>query len=193
MRAFIAIDLPGWIRDRLREVQDKLKGKQGSKISWPRPDGIHLTIKFLGDIEEKEIEEIGKVLERVAEGIAPFRLSVEGVGAFPTISNPRVIWVGVKTEGENLLLLRKGLEEGFAQLGFEKETRPFQPHLTLGRIKYLGDKKGFIEGYRALGGIKLGGFLVEGIVLFKSELKPTGAVYTRLKEVMFKIKMDCGR
>jgi len=183
MRAFIAIDLPGWIRDRLREVQDKLKGNQGGNISWSRPDGIHLTIKFLGDVEEGKIKEIGKVLERIAEGITPFRLLVEGVGAFPTISSPRVIWVGVKTEGENLLVLQKGLEEGLAQLGFEKETRPFQPHLTLGRIRYLEDKKGLVESYRALGDIKLGGFLVEGIILFKSELKPTGAVYTKLKEV----------
>ncbi|MBI5287222.1 MAG: RNA 2',3'-cyclic phosphodiesterase [Deltaproteobacteria bacterium] len=143
--------------------------------------------KFLENIEENRIEEIEKKMEQAVEGITPFRLWAEGVGAFPNLSSPRVIWVGIKAEDNNPLpLLQRGLEEELSMLGFEREDRTFHPHLTIGRIKYLEDKKHLVDGLRGLADTKVGEFWVEGITLFKSELKPTGAVYTKLKEVRLK-------
>lgn len=181
VRAFIAIELPSIIAKSLEEIQDNLKDT-ANKITWVKPDNIHLTMKFLGNIETDKAHAIEKILKNIVSQISIGKLSVKGVGAFPTINNPRVIWVGVEDD-KNLLNIYTQLEEGLAGLGFKKEERPFKPHLTLGRIKFLKDKKGLKERLEKFADIKLASFIVDSLILFKSELTPEGSLYTKLKEV----------
>ncbi|MEK7803817.1 MAG: RNA 2',3'-cyclic phosphodiesterase, partial [Deltaproteobacteria bacterium] len=140
LRLFIAIELPSNIIDGLRNVQEELKDKS-NKLSWAKPENIHLTLKFLGDTETGKIDRMVNILEGIAGRSFSFEISVKGVGTFPAAGNPRVIWVGIE-ENKDMLQLYNNIEEGLATLGFEKEMRDFKPHITLGRIKFLNDRAG---------------------------------------------------
>lgn len=153
--------------------------------SWVRPDSIHLTLKFLGEVADNRIDEIGSALERAAEGAAPFSLAVEGVGGFPNPKYPRVVWAGIK-ESTELKKLQLQVEAAMVELGFEPDGRAFSPHLTLCRIKSAADSR---EMGRLLSEVKpelKAVFEVSSVVLFKSVLKPAGAEYTALKEIILK-------
>jgi len=180
LRLFIAIELPSNIIDGLRNVQEELKDKS-NKPSWAKPENIHLTLKFLGDIETNKIDSMVNILEGIAGKSFSFEISVKGVGTFPAAGTPRVIWVGIE-ENKDMLQLYNNIEEGLATLGFEKERRDFKPHLTLGRIKFLNDRAGLKRGLEKVAGLNLARFAVAGFALFKSTLTPEGAIHTRLKE-----------
>ena len=180
IRAFIAIELPANIIDALKKIQDELKDGS-NKVAWGKPENIHLTIKFLGDIEAGKIDGITGLLEDAAAKNRSFAISVKGTGAFPKTDNPRVLWVGIE-DNKNLLPLYNNLEEGLESLGLKKEERSFKPHLTLGRVKLLSDKKLFKKRIEKYKDINLGQFTAEGICLFQSKLTPNGAVYVKLKE-----------
>ena len=180
LRLFIAIELPSNIIDGLRNVQEELKDKS-NKPSWAKPENIHLTLKFLGDIETNKIDSMVNILEGIAGKSFSFEISVKGVGTFPAAGTPRVIWVGIE-ENKDMLQLYNNIEEGLAALGFEKERRDFKPHLTLGRIKFLNDRAGLKRGLEKVAGLNLARFAVAGFALFKSTLTPEGAIHTKLKE-----------
>ena len=180
LRLFIAIELPSNIIDGLRNVQEELKDKS-NKPSWAKPENIHLTLKFLGDIETNKIDSMVNILEGIAGKSFSFEISVKGVGTFPAAGTPRVIWVGIE-ENKDMLQLYNNIEEGLATLGVEKERRDFKPHLTLGRIKFLNDRAGLKRGLEKVAGLNLARFAVAGFALFKSTLTPEGAIHTRLKE-----------
>jgi 2'-5' RNA ligase len=153
-----------------------------------RPASIHLTLKFLGDIAEAQVPAIHRALETAARMEAAFTLTVEGLGVFPDVRAPRVIWVGLTGEGPRLQALAAGVEATVAPLGFPTEARPFAPHLTLARVKERGRDVG-----RALAGSRLleqphrvGVLPVTAIALMRSELKPSGSVYTELCHVPLK-------
>lgn len=187
MRAFIAIELPDVLIETLRSIQDELIKKTGKTgdISWSKPENIHLTLKFLGEIDPVRVEDIYEGLKKAAEGISPFSLAAGGVGGVPGLKTPRVIWVGIK-ESTALTELQKNIDERLEALGFEKEDRAFHPHLTLCRIKSA-------SAGREIGKASLGlaheanvVFKAESFVLFKSELSPKGAKYSALKRVVLK-------
>jgi len=180
LRLFIAIELPSNIIDGLRNVQEELKDKS-NKPSWAKPENIHLTLKFLGDIETNKIDSMVNILEGIAGKSFSFEISVKGVGTFPAAGTPRVIWVGIE-ENKDMLQLYNNIEEGLAALGFEKERRDFKPHLTIGRIKFLNDRAGLRRGLEKVAGLNLARFAVAGFALFKSTLTPEGAIHTKLKE-----------
>jgi len=184
IRAFIAIELPANITDALKNIQDSLKDEM-NKVAWVKPENIHLTIRFLGDIETCKIDSIAGLLEGAAVKTHSFDISVKGVGGFPTIDNPRVVWVGIE-DNKNVLPLYNNLEEGLESLGLKKEERSFKPHLTLGRVKFLSDKKLFKKRIEKYNNINLGQFAAEGICLFQSTLTPNSAVYVKLKEYKLK-------
>ncbi|HEY4707008.1 MAG TPA: RNA 2',3'-cyclic phosphodiesterase [Thermodesulfobacteriota bacterium] len=180
----MAIRIPAEVKERLRSVQAQLD-RGPAAISWTRPESIHLTLKFLGEVDDNRIDEIGSALEKAAAGVAPLSLVVEGVGGFPTRKYPRVIWAGIRENAE-LKKLQLQVEEAISSLGFEPEDRAFSPHLTLCRIKSTADG-------RKMGGLLAevqpelkAGFDVSSVVLFKSVLKPAGAEYTALKEIILK-------
>ncbi|MDD1751116.1 MAG: RNA 2',3'-cyclic phosphodiesterase [Methanothrix sp.] len=182
MRLFIAIEIPGEIKQEMADVQRRLRDI-GVDAGWTRPEGIHLTLKFLGETPESKVPDILDALTRALGGTGGFRLEVERVGTFPNAKNARVVWVGVSGDIERLMNLQTAVEDAMAGLGLERDDRPFTPHLTLGRIKYLRSKEKWLNILEEIKNIKLAGFDVKAVALMKSELKRTGAVYTEIGRV----------
>lgn len=180
MRSFIAIELPESVKTAISALQNELK-KCGADVRWVRPEGIHLTLKFLGDVKEKDVDGIVKSIEGTCKKYNSFNVEIKGTGVFPNMKSPRVLWIGV-SGNEVLLKLQKDIEEGMASLGFEKENRQFSPHLTFGRFKSLYGKEalmGKIEMYRDR---NFGSIEASSISLMRSDLNPAGARYTRISE-----------
>jgi len=180
IRSFLAVDPPQEIIDAIGIIQDRLRKNIQGDIRWVRPQGIHLTLKFFGTISESDVANISRVVENTTSTIAPFTLGIKRVGAFPDVKRPRVLWLGMDGDVDTLILLQKEVDAELHKYGFEKEDRTFRPHLTLARIK---DPRGVIglakimvkrENYEA------GSFSAAGLNLFKSELTPKGAIYTKL-------------
>lgn len=185
MRLFIAIELPGEIKQGLAKLQEQLKGG-GAGASWTRPEGIHLTLKFLGEVPETKAPEIMSALTTAVRGTGKFRVEVRGAGAFPNVRNPRVLWIGVAGDLEKLAALQASVEGAMEGLGFESEGRKFSPHLTLARIKYLRPRDNWQRAVEGIRDVNLGGFEADRVSLMKSELKPSGAVYTEVGRVELK-------
>ncbi len=182
IRSFLAIEIPGTILKKIDEVQRDLKST-GADVRWTSPEKIHLTLKFFGNIEESEFELIVKSLEGPARDTSCFSLKVRGIGAFPHIKSPRVIWMGLVDGREILAPFQKQLEKDLEKIGYVPEERKFHPHLTLGRMQSGKGKEGLIGRMEKYREEEFGEFQVERIVLFKSDLKPTGPIYTSLKEL----------
>jgi len=178
-RSFIAIELPEKIISSISKIQEDLRA-YGFKIRWVRPENIHLTLKFLGNIDQADTEKVGEAITESVKGFVPFSLAAKGMGAFPSLRRPRVIWIGVSGDHEQLAGLQKRLDKKLAAIGFPEEKRLFRGHLTLGRVKQSIDPDRFAEAMKMVGGFASDTFLADEIVLFKSELKPTGAVYSKL-------------
>ncbi|MCH7662502.1 MAG: RNA 2',3'-cyclic phosphodiesterase, partial [Chloroflexi bacterium] len=134
MRAFIAVDLPTHIHEKLDQVVKNLNAKlDGLPIRWVPSENIHLSLKFLGDVSESNLDMITRILELIWNQQNNFEVSVGSLGVFPTMRSPRVIWVGVEAP-EELLSLHRKLEAETANIGYEIEARAYTPHLTLGRV-----------------------------------------------------------
>lgn len=181
IRAFVAIKLPDSVIEALRNIQQEIN-RGWRDVSWVKPDSIHLTLKFLGNIESGRVAEIAGELKKAASGIAPFTITVEGVGGFPNLKTPRVIWVGVKGE-DAMFTLQKNIDERLNAIGFEKEDRPFQPHLTLCRVKSLSAGREAGRVVTELNPQIKTEFKADSFLFFKSVLNPKGAEYTILKRV----------
>jgi 2'-5' RNA ligase len=182
IRSFLAIELPEAIRRKIEEVQKDLKLSHAD-VRWVSPEKIHLTLKFFGSIDESRIDPIVKSIGGPTQTSSPFSLAVRGMGAFPHLKNPRVIWMGLVDEKEILPSFQRELEKELRKIGFESEDRPFHPHLTLGRMKSNQGRDeliGRMEKYREE---QFGDFQVEKVVLLKSDLRPSGPIYTPLKEL----------
>jgi len=181
IRSFIAVDIPGDVRDKLDRLIDKLKNSQAD-VKWVKSKSIHITLKFLGDVEEIRFSKIKEIMENVAENIQPFTVSIEGTGAFPNDRRPRVLWVGVQKGSETLIRLSADLDSRLTPLGFEPEKRSYSPHLTLGRIRSPKKIDTVIEMVHSMT-FQAGDFLNENILLMGSDLRPDGAVYTILEKI----------
>jgi 2'-5' RNA ligase len=182
IRSFLAIELPRTIRKKIEEVEKDLKSSHAD-VRWVDPEKIHLTLKFFGNIDESRIDPIVKSIQGPTQITSTFLLTVRGMGAFPHFKNPRVIWMGLVDGKEALIAFQKELEKELEEIGFQPEERPFQPHLTLGRVKSSRGRDelaGRMEKYREE---VFGEFQVESLILFRSDLKPSGPIYTPLREV----------
>lgn len=179
LRTFIAIDIPGNILSEIRELQEGIKD-YGFKIRWVRPESIHLTLKFLGDIKAVKINEIAEAISKTVVRYTPISLQAKGVGVFPGIKRPQVLWVGLAGQLEPLVSLQKTLDENLETIGFPVEKRPFKGHLTMGRMKAKIDVKKFGDVLMTFRSFESEAFTADRIILYKSELKPSGAVYTEL-------------
>jgi 2'-5' RNA ligase len=189
IRSFIAIELPEEVKSGLRRLQAELKLPQHSFVKCVVPDGIHLTLKFLGNISPQKVAEITGVMEQASRGVSPFQLQITELGAFPNMRQPRVLWVGIKGELDKLKAWQKRIDDGLVPLGFAKESRPFTPHLTLARVRDNCSP----EDRRGLGELVMKTPLevdyvlaVNSLNLMRSQLLPGGAVYSRLAEVKLK-------
>ena len=197
IRAFLAVELSQELRTELAVVQQELKRriepemKRDIHISWTQPASIHLTLKFLGDMDEQAIEPLLAAVEQAIGSQMAVNVPLKRLGAFPRPQSPRVLWVGPSenwergAEAKRIAEIHGALEQACEGLRFLRETRPFSPHLTLARIK-AGERQ--VGVALAKGGVldrplSLGSLAVKSVVLMKSELKPTGSVYTTLWEV----------
>jgi len=181
IRTFIAIEIPQDIRDSINVAIAPLKKLLADSVKWISPDNVHLTLKFLGDTPEERLEGIETAIARATGGFGPMQVEARGAGAFPNIRKPSVIWAGM--ECPPVLLDLKGLIEAeLASLGFEEDTRPFSPHLTVGRVKRgaIVPRRRLAAEMEKLEGMIFGKMEIREIVLMKSDLRPGGAVYTRL-------------
>jgi 2'-5' RNA ligase len=181
IRAFIAIDIPEDVRIAIGEAQARLKRAHvGVKISWAKIDNLHLTLQFLGYIEEAVIEKIKTALHVVVAQHQPFELSVHGAGAFPNENRARVIWVGCHDAEGRLKGLAGAVQKAMQPLGFEPEHREFSAHLTLGRIKIPRPDVALTRAVDSFKDKGFGTLRVEAIHLFESQLHPEGSIYTKL-------------
>lgn len=184
VRLFIATSLTRSIKKRIEKLLLDLKSSLGVRnVRWVKPPGIHLTFKFLGDTSLEQVPEIQKIMDDIAMGYAPFHFSVEGIGCFPNCKRPRVIWIGVEEKTGALQNLQEKIELAMVDLGFPEEGRSFHPHLTLGRIRNhvrKSERKNLGETISDFPSIQVGDQILEAISLIKSDLQPSGAVYTHL-------------
>ncbi len=182
IRSFIAIDFPDFIHEKLDEVIQMLREENTGAVRWVPAQNIHLTLKFLGDISPANLDMLCKILEAEAINHHPFSVEVGGIGAFPSMRRPRVIWVGV--EGSDALSsLQHGVETETRRLGYAPEERAFSPHLTLGRVSHNASPDQVRKLSESLVETKvgtLGTVNVEAVSVFRSDLRPGGAVYTPL-------------
>jgi len=186
IRAFIAIELPAEVQQSLEEVMRQLRQRlqtlPGSAVCWVPAGNIHLTLKFLGDVSLANLDMLTEMLLTEVKTHPPFEFSVGGVGAFPHAKSPRVVWVGVQAPPE-LLTLQSAISSKVEKLGYSREERPFSPHLTLGRVSRNSTNPEARQIGEALQAVKVG-FLglvcAQGVSLFKSDLRPSGSVYTCL-------------
>jgi len=180
LRLFIALELPTQVKDRLLELQGRLKAC-GADVRWTRPEGIHLTLKFLGDTDPSAVDSLAEGLGRAASESPCFTLEASGAGAFPNLRRPRVLWAGVKGDLDALGALQGRVEREAASLGYEPEKRGFSPHLTLGRVRSPKNQQRLIDALAKEAYVELGRIEADRLILFQSELRPSGAVYTALR------------
>jgi 2'-5' RNA ligase len=188
MRTFIAIELPPEIKDKLSRLQVQLQNS-GADVKWVKAQNIHLTLKFLGDRDEKKVEQISRILEETALGQQAYLVRLFSLGAFPKITSPRVIWVGINKGDRETKEIADTLEEKIAKLGIPKEDRPFSSHITIGRTRSGLNRQRLAEDLEKLAAIldeENLEFRVEKITLYKSTLTPQGPIYNVLKEVNLK-------
>ncbi len=187
-RTFLAIELPSCLLDSIVKKQQAMKPGLPF-ITWVKSANLHLTLKFIGDTPENKIPELQQAVAKTVTGIQPFVINLRGFGVFPDKLAPRTLWAGIEGDLEVLLDLTKMIETEVTQLGFPPEGKPFCPHLTLARIKKNQRAAGeAIEKASMLADpFIFGSLLVEQVTLFKSELRPTGSVYTKLWAVSLAI------
>ena len=186
IRSFIAIELPAEVKQYLAELQKKLKAEKQPRIKWVRPEGIHLTLKFLGDIEISMIEPVMQAMADAAATATPFKLGIQQPGAFPNLQWAQVVWVGLGGEVDKLKQLHKKLDTNLAKLGFKAEQRPFKPHLTLARLgaEASAEQRQQLGELIATTRLEAGKAInVSDISLIKSQLTRAGAIYNRLGSV----------
>lgn len=184
LRTFIAFQLPEPAVSHLRKVQQGFQS-HGFRARWVRPENIHLTLKFLGDTDPADLDRISGAMTDVAGHAAPFSLTAKGVGVFPGIKRPRVIWAGLTGQTDQVFKIQKELEQNLEKIGFPPEKRSFKAHLTIARIKGSIDSKQLFDLMETYAKWTSEPFSVDRIILYKSELKPTGAVYTELNHAGF--------
>ncbi len=181
IRAFLAIEPPDEVLRNILDIQNRLRRLLNRMdIRWVKTDGIHLTLKFLGDVFEKGIPDIVTAASKAAASVGPLGFSVSGLGVFPDIRRPRVVFLDITGDTDRLVLLQKRLEGLLAEIGFPAENRPFHPHLTLGRIRSLRDATMLQKELGRGDFYTAGRFVAKELCLFQSNLTPHGAVYTKL-------------
>lgn len=183
LRAFIAVEIPPEIHKAIESKTAPLRAAlDSSLVRWVPTSNIHLTLKFLGGVSPANVELLTQMLNVEVGQHQPFALKFGGLGAFPNHRRPRVIWIGIQAPA-GFEALQHGIEAAAATLGYPSEKRPFSPHLTIGRVKQNASPAGMQKVRNALEETEvgvLGTIQATAVHLFKSDLKPTGAVYTRL-------------
>ena len=178
-RGFIAVDIGAY--PKIIDYENEIK-KSGAIIKLVEPENIHVTLKFLGDTEEKLIDDIERIMINSIKNIEPFQIQLKGSGVFPNQNYMKVMWIGIKN-GEKIGQIANSIDENISSLGFEKEKRSFSPHLTIARIKAVKNKEKLIQIIEKYQETVFADIQVISIKLKQSQLTPKGPIYTTLKEV----------
>jgi 2'-5' RNA ligase len=179
MRAFIAIEISEEIRNSLGRIQGRLR-YAGADVKWVDEKNIHLTLKFLGEISEEKRKKVESAIDAVAGRTKPFGISVKDTGAFPKMEYPRVIWAGLDNGADEARALAEDIDGELSGIGFQKETRPFAAHLTIGRVRSPKNLRQLAEKLAGCQKAEAGSQTVGSIALFQSTLTPSGSIYTKL-------------
>jgi len=183
LRTFIAVDIPPSIQTAIQKKTGPLYKAIGSSlVRWVQPGNIHITLKFLGDVSLSTVDMLTQMLRLEADSCPTFDIHLGGLGSFPSLKRPRVIYIGIQAPAE-LEALQHGVESAAARLGYESESRDFSPHLTLGRVRQnitSSDQQRIRHALETTKIDSLGTARVDSVHLYKSELKPSGSVYTKL-------------
>jgi RNA 2',3'-cyclic 3'-phosphodiesterase len=179
MRAFIALPLPLELQQSARRLQEEL-AVQLPEVRWVRPEQIHLTLRFFPDLAEEYLDPIREIMLSVGNFCAPFTVHLEGVGAFPGLTRPRVLWLGL-TPAQPLIRLQQQLDTELGAIGLAEEKRAFKPHLTLGRFKGGGRRRQPLSFTNQK--VACGSWRIKDMICFQSRLSATGAIHTPLIQV----------
>jgi 2'-5' RNA ligase len=186
MRTFIAVSLPKEIKDFLSRIQEQLRSS-GADVKWVHPENIHLTLKFLGEIEDNQIEQLTALLQETVKGKSAFAVRLSSIGAFPKISSPRVIWVGIDKGDSDLQQISGELERRCGRIGIPEEDRPFSSHITLGRVRSGLNRQKLasdLDNLKDNPDLQGREFTVDKVTLFKSTLTPKGPIYEPLSNTI---------
>lgn len=183
-RLFIAIDISDEARRRASEHIAQLRSVAGVRISWERPEKLHVTLKFLGNVSTKQISDVEETAQTIAKSQAVFSADLAGTGVFPDTRRPRVLWLGIGNDEGKVAALGKATGSGFALLGFPSESRDYSPHLTIARVREPSNGHGVatLHGEMKFAPVR---FPVTDLVIYESRLGPTGSVYTVLNRFPF--------
>ena len=176
IRCFVAIEIPDRIQAILSEVQSDFRSRI-KKASWTRNGNFHMTLRFIGDVETTQIQEIDETLQKAVNFLKPFSIEIGGIGTFPNLSRPRVLWVGLTQGVREVTTLSKRINRELAKLGFQKDSR-FHPHFTLARLKEQVNMRTYTKLFNKHETIEGTVMNANHITLVRSELHPSGAVYT---------------
>jgi 2'-5' RNA ligase len=186
IRTFVAVetDLPSRseVEQFIREVRDT-----SVNVSWVQPENRHLTLKFLGDVDLSDTYEVCQAVQRAVEGMEPFEMEVRGIGAFPDARRPRTLWMGAGEGAETMIALADRVEEQLHRLGYRREPRRFQPHLTLGRVRggRSSELGPLLEKYADL---EIGQISVDEVIVFSSTLERTGPIYDPIGRALLRAR-----
>lgn len=186
IRAFVAVLISDDLKRKIGIVQEDFK-ITAPKVKWVTPDNFHVTMKFLGDIETDQIEQISAKLADAAMSVEPFELELAGVGAFPNNKRPRTVWAGISSGAERLEILARNIDEQLEELGFPKEDRPFRAHVTIGRVREERDAGKLPQMLHEVDAGKFGSIRVASVALMKSDLRREGPIYTMISEIPLRL------
>ena len=184
LRCFVAVDIDEEIRATVGVFLETLR-REVRGVKWVRPENLHLTLKFLGSVDPGTVAGIGAALDAAVAGKAPFTLHFRGAGLFPERGRPRVLWIGIDGGADGMASLAAAVDEVLAPLGFPPESRPFVPHLTIGRVKDLRNTGVLAAAMDDSADMEWGESPVDRVHLVRSELFPSGPRYSILHDARF--------
>ena len=180
VRTFVAVEASPAVRERAARLIAEFSSA-GAGVKWVEPQNLHVTLKFLGDVDAEKIPRVCEAVQQAAAGIAPFEFQLHGAGAFPNPSRPRTIWLGPAAGDKEMAELSRRIEKAVEKLGFPREGRRFQAHLTIGRVRHAGPELAELgELLRAAKDVEVGTMPVDEVVVFSSQLQPSGPIYEPL-------------
>ncbi|GAB4138178.1 RNA 2',3'-cyclic phosphodiesterase [Thermopirellula anaerolimosa] len=177
VRTFVAVEVDEGVRNRAAKLIRRLQ-QSGADVRWVDTRQMHITLKFLGDVDLRDVYHVCLAVEQSVAAVEPFSIEVRGVGAFPSLARPRVLWLGVDYGAEQMSDLNARVESALHSLGYPREARRFQAHLTLGRVRKQDQAvQDLAEMIREVQDLEFGPSSVDEVVVFSSELQPSGPVY----------------
>jgi len=185
-RLFVALSVPEEVKTEVRKAQAELRRSIGqAKVTWTRREQFHLTLKFLGNVQAERVGELVEAIRAACSGFAPLRLLAEGVGCFPDLRSPRVVWLGVREAQEALPPLQRAIQTASANFTSQEREERFSGHLTLGRIKGIGrpEAESLARQAKAMAEKLFGQWTADGVQIMRSELSPQGATHTVLATI----------